>query len=637
MCGITGVLAFTEPGKSSLKKIDDALNCLEKRGPDARGIYTDQHVAFGHARLSIIDTSPAGFQPMTDASGRYTLIFNGEFFNFKEHRDFVLSKGIHLKSESDTEVLLYLYILEGTRCLERINGFFAFAIHDKQEDTVFIARDRMGIKPLLYYQDENQFLFASEMKAMIALGIPKELDPASMLCYFQLNYIPGPASIFKGVFKLEPGHYFYLNLRHPEKNTKQCYYSIPLPETNKSAHKTSLSYVQQQARFRQLLDESVARRMISDVPLGAFLSGGIDSSVIVSLASKHTDRLKTFSVGFRDEPLFDETEFANLVAERCKTNHTVFKLSNDDLFQHLFDVLEYIDEPFADSSALNVYILSKETRKHVTVALSGDGADELFGGYNKHEAERRARNGGLSTSLLKASAPLLKLFPQSRNSKSMDLFRRASRMAEGLRLNPKDRYWRWAAFENEEEVALLLRINIRTKNSEYAYRKNEILKHITSQKDIQDVLYTDMHLVLVNDMLTKVDLMSMANSLEVRVPFLDYTVVDFAFSLPASSKIDADGRKKIVRDTFRQDLPDELYTRKKKGFEVPLLKWFRNELKTLINDDLLSESFIESQGIFHYAEILKLKKKLFSVNPGDTHAKIWALIVFQYWWKKWMK
>ncbi|HRH66386.1 MAG TPA: asparagine synthase (glutamine-hydrolyzing), partial [Bacteroidia bacterium] len=477
MCGITGVVALTDKGKPFLEKIGDAVACLGKRGPDAHGVYTENQVAFGHARLSIIDTSEAGHQPMTDESGRFTIVFNGEFFNFKEHRDFVLSKGIQLRSESDTEVLLYLYILEKERCLERVNGFFAFAIHDKQDETVFIARDRMGIKPLLYFQDADRFLFASEMKALIALGIPKEIDPASLFMYFQLNYIAGPGSIFKGVKKLEPGHSILLHLKHPEKNSNHCYYKIPFPNASVLANSASLSYSQQQQHLRQLLDESVKRRLISDVPLGAFLSGGIDSSVIVALASRHTRHLRTFSIGFRDEPMFDETEYANLVAKKFNTDHTVFKLSNDDLFQHLFDALDYIDEPFADSSALNVYILSKETRKHVTVALSGDGADELFGGYNKHEAERKTRAGGLMNTLLKAGSPLLRRLPQSRNSKSTDLFRKANRMAEGLHLSASERYWRWAAFETEDEVGRLFRSGTIANSADYKLRKSEILKY----------------------------------------------------------------------------------------------------------------------------------------------------------------
>jgi len=639
MCGISGVIALTEKGCSALKNIDVATDCLQKRGPDKSGIFRDSRVAFGHTRLSIIDTSDAASQPMSDAGGRYTIVFNGEFFNFKEHRDFVLSQGITLKSESDTEVLLYLYILEGEKCLERVNGFFAFAIFDKQDQSVFVARDRIGIKPLLYFQDDDKFLFASELKSLMALGVPKEIDQASLYTYLQLNYIPGPNSIFKGVKKLMPGHFMNIDLSktvRPISETK--YYEIPLRYKEDQALPVSNNYQEQQIKFRELLEASVKRRLIADVPLGTFLSGGIDSSVITAIAAKNTNQLKTFSIGFKDEPLFDETKYAELVAKKYNTDHTVFKLSNDDLFANIFDALDYLDEPFADSSALNVFILSKETRKHVTVALSGDGADELFGGYNKHAAEHKARSGGILNNLLRGSAPILQSLPQSRNTRRGNMIRKAARMAEGLQLDPHERYWRWAAFETESKASEFLwnRSPPSEIINEYESRKNFQLRFLRHVHSLQEVLYTDMHMVLVNDMLVKVDMMSMANSLEVRVPFLDHTVVDYAFALPIQSKIDANGRKKILRDAFRKDLPEELYNRSKKGFEVPLLKWFRAELRPLIEDDYLSEDFIEEQEIFQPAKINELKRKLFSQNPGDSPAQVWALIVFQHWWKKWM-
>jgi len=473
----------------------------------------------------------------------------------------------------------------------------------------------------------------------MALGVPKEIDQASLYTYLQLNYIPGPNSIFKGVNKLMPGHFINIDLSEkvrPISETK--YYEIPLRYKEDQAIPISNNYQEQQIKFRQLLEASVERRLISDVPLGTFLSGGIDSSVITAIAAKKTDHLKTFSIGFKDEPLFDETKYAELVAKKYNTDHTVFKLSNDDLFANIFDALDYLDEPFADSSALNVFILSKETRKHVTVALSGDGADELFGGYNKHAAEHKARSGGILNNLLRGSAPFLQSLPQSRNTRRGNIIRKAARMAEGLQLDPHERYWRWAAFETETKAAEFLW----SQNPpdaiafDYESRKNFQLRFLRHVHSLQEVLYTDMHMVLVNDMLVKVDMMSMANSLEVRVPFLDHTVVDYAFSLPIQSKIDASGRKKILRDAFRKDLPEELYNRSKKGFEVPLLKWFRAELRPLIEDDYLSEDFIEEQKIFQPSKIKELKRKLFSQNPGDSPAQVWALIVFQHWWKKWM-
>jgi asparagine synthase (glutamine-hydrolysing) len=629
MCGIAGVIAFSENGKDSLINIDAAVSCLGKRGPDSMGVFRDEKIALGHTRLSIIDTSPGGSQPMTDAGNRYTIIFNGEFFNYKEHRKFVLDKGYALKSESDTEVLLYLYIIEGEKCLQRLNGFFALAIYDKQEQTVFIARDRVGVKPLLWYRDNDKLMFASEMKALINLGIPKELDESSLYTYLQLNYIPGPHTIFKEVKKLEPGHYLKLKINNRETRIGK-YYEAPRP----GREQPNLKYHEAQSKLYTLLDDSVERRLVSDVPLGTFLSGGIDSSIVSALAAKHTKHLKTFSIGFRDEPLFDETKYANLVAKKIKSEHTVFPLTNSDLFQHLFNVLDYIDEPFADSSALNVYILSMHTRKHVTVALSGDGADELFGGYHKHEAERRARQGGILNSVIKRGSFAWKTLPQSRNTVYGNTFRQLNRFAEGLKLDAKERYWQWAAIANEKEAEELFTSSVSSSNEkEYGERKSKILRYIEGE-NLNEIFYTDVQLPLVNDMLTKVDMMSMANSLEVRAPFLDYTLVDFAFSLPAEYKINAYGRKKILRETFQHLLPDELHSRKKQGFEVPLLKWFQTELKSLITDDLLSEKFIREQNLFNYESILSLQKKLFSNNPGDAVARVWGLIVFQYWWKK---
>ena len=378
--------------------------------------------------------------------------------------------------------------------------------------------------------------------------------------------------------------------------------------------------------------------MVSDVPLGCFLSGGIDSSIIAGIARKYKPDLRTFSIGFRDEKFFDETGYANLVADHFKTDHTVFSLTNDDLLSHVGKVLEYFDEPFADSSALAVYILSRETRKHATVALSGDGADEMFGGYNKHAASYRILHKSWKERLAAALHPVWKSLPRSRNNKVANLFRQLHRFSEGARLDSRERYWQWAAFVNEHEAKKMFLPAIANQISDqYASRKSELLRSIPARETMNDILLADMQLVLPNDMLAKVDLMSMANSLEVRVPFLDYEVVNFAFSLPDSYKINSTGRKRILRDAYQGFLPEALYNRPKKGFEVPLLKWFRKELRSTITDDLLSRTLIEEQQIFEYGYISALKSELFSSNPGDSHARIWALIVFQTWWKRMFK
>jgi len=628
MCGITGVFAFNLVGKFNMIHVTAATMALHKRGPDFQDIYIDEFVGLGHRRLSIIDTRSVAHQPMWDETKRYCIIFNGEIFNYRELRAELESSGIKFHTESDTEVLLKIFIHAGAACLQRLNGFFAFCIYDKNEQSFFVARDRYGIKPLLYVFDEDKFLFASEMKAILEYGIDKELDYTSLFTYLQLNYIPAPDTIFTHVKKIMPGHYLKVTRKKKEMHS---YYSIPT-----HSESDTLPYPEAKEKLKTLLEDSIQRRLVADVPLGAFLSGGIDSSVITALASKHKSDLQTFSIGFRDEKFFDETTYANLVAKHFKTNHTVFSLSNDDLFAHVNTVLDYMDEPFADSSAINVYMLSKETRKHATVALSGDGADEMLAGYNKHAAFYRMMYRGWKENLVSGLSPLWNVLPQSRNGTLSNKFRQFKRFADGMKLNSKERYWQWAGFAKEIEVSALFSESAKTKfqQQQYENRKQELLRFIPEKESINDMLLSDMNLVLSNDMLTKVDLMSMANSLEVRVPFLDYQVVNFLFSLPDDYKITGSLRKRILQDAFRDILPEKLYNRPKKGFEVPLLKWFRKELKSLIVDDLLSEKNITEQGIFNYSEIEKLKVQLFSSNPQDVHARIWALIVFQWWWRK---
>ncbi len=628
MCGITGIYFFKDKNyKEHQHQVQSAVSRLYYRGPDGSGVYAGSNVLLGHTRLSIIDVTDAAAQPFTDSSGRYTIVYNGEIYNFKTHREALQKQGFQFKSHSDTEVLLYLYISKGKKCLDELNGFFSFAIYDNQLKTLFLARDRFGIKPLYFYNDGDKFVFASEMKALLEYDIPKKIDRSSLYTYLQLNYIPGPWTIFENVRKLSPGH--FINIDKSANVNEKNFYSLPVPGEN--SHQ-SFSYKHSCEKLYNLLETSVLNRLVSDVPLGAFLSGGIDSSIISALAARHVDKLNTFSIGFKDEPMFDETRYARMVAKRHNTNHTVFRLTNDDLFGCLFDALNYLDEPFADSSTLAVYILSRQTRKKVTVALSGDGADELFAGYNKHMAEYRALHPGFNEKMASLSHPLLSNLPQSRNNPLANKTRQIVRFGEGMQLPAFERYWHWCGITSEKEAASLLVDSDRPKN--YLSRKKTHLTGFEKQPlNINNTLYADMKLVLPYDMLTKVDLMSMANSLEIRVPFLDHQLVNYIMALPENFKIDKSGRKKILKDTFSSLLPEEVLNRPKHGFEVPLLKWFRNELSSFINDDILEENFIAEQNIFNPIEVSNLKKKLNSSNPGETPARIWALIVFQQWWK----
>jgi asparagine synthase (glutamine-hydrolysing) len=399
-------------------------------------------------------------------------------------------------------------------------------------------------------------------------------------------------------------------------------------------YKNSPSYEEAQKQLVPLLEDAVTKRLISDVPLGAFLSGGIDSSVIVALASRHQRSLNTFSIGFKDEQYFDETHFAELVAAKFKTNHSTFRLGFDDYLSHIYDVLNYFDEPFADSAALPQFILCMEVRKHATVAVSGDGGDEVFAGYNKHYAEWQARRRSLAGSIVKMGYPIWKIIPKSRNNRFSDLVRQLHRYAEGAGLSAKDRYWHWASTFSDDDLDKLIakqtndKINYSIINSV----KEKYLSNIND--DFNSVLKTDLDLVLAGDMLVKVDLMSMANSVEVRSPFLDHHVVEFAFSLPSEYKINKGGRKTIVKDAFRNILPQEIYNRGKRGFEIPMLKWFREELHTYIFDDLLNEKFVKEQGIFSTEYINCMKKQLYSNAPGNIVEQLWVLIVFQHWYKK---
>lgn len=626
MCGITGIYAFNDVGWFHAINLSKSTEALRHRGPDAGQIWTANRCGLGHRRLSILDLSSAANQPMSDPSGRYTLVFNGEIYNFRQLRQALEKKGITFRTTGDTEVLLHLLIQEGATCLNKLHGFWAFAFYDQQENELLLARDRFGIKPLVWYMDEDKFLFASEVNAILAYGVPKDIDYTSLFLFFELNYVPEPYSIFKNVQKLPPAH--YLTLKRREMRIERYYrVAYASPDTY-----LKISYEDAQKELLKHIEAAVEERMIADVPLGAFLSGGIDSSTIVAFAAKFTQHLNTFSIGYKDEPLFDETKYANLVAKKYQTNHTVFTLTNDDLFEAIQELLGFYGEPFADASAIPVYVLCKNTRKKVTVALSGDGGDEIFAGYNKHWGEWKARHKGWDAYLVGMLKPLLAKLPQNRNSFLGNKVRQLYRFASMMDLPPKERYWALCCWKSASEVARMCRQEVLA-NVEEAERTKRIatITHHLRGEDFNDVLYADVQMLLPSDMLHKVDSMSMANALEVRVPLLDYRIVDFAFSLPPEYKINGKMKKRLLQDAVRPLLPPELYNRPKHGFDVPLAKGFRRELRTWV-EELLREDFIEAQGIFQTTYIRQLKQSIFQTNNFDQN-QVWAILVFQHWWK----
>lgn len=630
MCGIIGYYSFEEKLEDSQNtSLLSALKKLGHRGPDYQSTYSNDNVLLGHTRLSIIDTSNAGNQPFIDSSGNYSIIFNGEFYNYKRYKDELIQDGVSFKSESDTEVLLYLMIKYGEHAIEKINGCFAFAFYNHKKNEIILARDRMGINPLLYYFDGKKIIFSSELKAVLEFDVPREINYSSLYTYLQLNYLPNNKSMIKGFHKLEPGNYLTVN---SDGISEKKYYDIKYQSQINSLNVQSYSSAKE--KLFELLDASVKRRLLADVPVGCFLSGGIDSSVITALAAGHTNNLNTFSVGFDEGNFFDETDYANLVAKKFNTNHTVFKISQNQMLEKVYDIIDYFDEPFADSSAIAVHLLSKFAKTKVSVALSGDGADEMFAGYNKHLAHYKISKKNALNSLIKNLKPIWSALPKSRNSKFSNFIRQLHRFSIGGQLSPSERYWLWASIGSESyaESLLLKKLNY----DDYLAGKTKYLRSDFDYENINDVLFTDMKLVLPGDMLTKVDLMSMSNSLEVRTPFLDHNVVDFVFSLPASYKITGNSRKKILKDTFKDLLPDELLKRGKKGFEVPLRDWLKNQLWSDIDNIYLSENYIIEQNIFNFEIINALKKQLHSKNPMDSHAKIWAILVFQRWYQNYI-
>jgi asparagine synthase (glutamine-hydrolysing) len=626
MCGITGLFAFNQIGSFYMINLAKSVDSLTHRGPDGRGTYISDLAVLGHRRLSIIDTE-TGRQPMQDESGRYHIVFNGEIFNYKKLRDelehtFQVSFSTH----SDTEVLLYSYIHWKEEAFNKLSGFFAFAIYDSEKHELILVRDRMGVKPVYYYLDDDKFVFGSELKAVLSYNIPKEIDFSSVITYHTLGYIPSPDTIFSTVKKLEPGSYIKLS---KENIQTDVYYSLPVQEFH-----TPPSWEEAQREVESRIHLSVQDRLISDVPVGAFLSGGLDSSIIVSVAKEYINDLQTFTVGYENNKMFDESMLAEKVAKHFGTKHTTFKLSSKDIMDSLFYGLDAMDEPFADSSSMAMYILTKQVKNHAKVVLSGDGADELFGGYNKHRAEYWVNHTPLWMKGALVIAPLFQMFNGHRSSYWGNKFRQVSRLKEGMRLTPKERYYYWCSI-NHDSLKYLTHTADSTKQ-EYWRRKDKFISYLKNGKSLNHVLYSDLKNVLEGDMLVKVDRMSMANSVEVREPMLDYRLIEYVNQLPSSYKVSKKENKAILRAAFTDKLPQAIMNAPKHGFEIPLMPIITGQMKKWVLDELLSDEFIVQQGVYNLDYIKLIKHQLREGKKLDQ-PHIWSIIVFQYWWKKWMK
>ena len=532
----------------------------------------------------------------------------------------MLEKGTVFLTKSDTEVLFKLLIEKREKALDDINGCFAFAFYDRLDDYLLIARDRLGIKPLFIYEDENQMIFSSELKSLLQLEIDRSLNLDGLANYFRLTYFNEDRTLFKHIKKLLPGC-FYEFVGEKVPRLKQYYDLVP-------DQKFEGNYEYAKFELRNRLNNSIKRRLVSDVPLGTFLSGGIDSTIVSALAKYQKHDLKTFSIGFEHE-YFDETKYARIAAERIGSNHEEIMLGKKEFRENFEEFLDALDEPFGDSSSFAMYLLAKYAKRQVSVCLSGDGADELFGGYRKHYADHyiRTANKGKRRliGLIGATAGLV---PTSRSNSIGDKSRKIQKLKKGMEMTHDRRYYEWCTFISEKDKKGLLSFDSREGYDDFFDTST-----IVTFDDFNDVLFSDQKMLLPNDMLKKVDLMSMASALEVRTPFLDHLVVDFVNTLPSEFKVNELGGKRILKDTFRNELPDEIVNRPKSGFEIPIEEWLGDILEDLFNEEMFSESFIKKQGLFQWNTIQKLKEVNLAKGGGDKIYLIWSLIVFQYWYK----
>lgn len=619
MCGIAGIWSkspLTQEDDGALAKAGEAIR---QRGPDAKGTYRLDKAALTHRRLSIIDTNSRSDQPMR--WGSFSLVFNGEIYNYHKLKKLLIKEyGHEFKTESDTEVLLVGLALKGVDFLKEVNGFFAFALYNEKDHSLTLARDRFGIKPLLYSWDGNRFVFGSSLGTIMPFIAQSEIDTESLSLYLGLSYIPAPKTILRGVLKMNPGEFMIIS---EGKTDSGSFYSL------NAAENEAIGFEEAKSKLRELLGTSVERRLVADVPLGTFLSGGVDSSIISYLASRSNKGLPAFSIGFPDYPYFDESKKAARVARHLGLEHHIIEVSEKNLDEHLDDILSALDEPFADSSAVLVSLVSKFAAGHVKVVLSGDGADELLGGYNKHRGLLRSLKPDWKNKTLKTASPALNVLPSSRNKKTFDGIRKIKRYSKGLRLSFGERYLEWACFTPEKKVSDLLQ-------SHYHYSESESLRHYLNQLDpesFNSVLKTDFNLVLANDMLHKVDAMSMHRSLEVRVPFLDHELVDFVFTLKSSYKLNSKSGKIMLKEAFSDVFPKGFLDGAKRGFEAPLTHWYKGPLRDRLKS-YFNEDHIKKQGLFEFREVERVVKKALGPSPGDSPHTLWALLVFQHWYSR---
>jgi len=627
MCGICGVVNYKDGLNNDEEIVLRMREAMAHRGPDDSGIYISREnpfVGLGHRRLSIIDLSSAGRQPMSNEDGTVQVVLNGEIYNYKELRGDLERGGHRFKSHADTEVLVHLYEERGTECLKLLRGMFAFAVWDAKKKALFLARDRAGKKPLFYYHHDNTLYFASELSALMKSGmIGKDVNAAAVDTYLTFGYIPAPMTIYNRVLKLPAAH--YLVFKGGEIELKR-YWSLDFSK------KLDISEKEAADELLNILGDSVRVRLNSDVPLGAFLSGGIDSSVIVALMSRFSEKkVKTFSVGF-DEGGYNELKYARTIAEKFGTDHNEFVVK-----PHAVDILpllvERYGEPYADSSCVPTYYVSRETKKHVTVALNGDGGDELFGGYERYQAMAFSESYHRMPGFLKKLGSLLpSLLPDSVDPKNR--VRNLKRFLTVINLPSAERYQRWIGVFEDDCKGTLYSAGFRERSS-LSDPLAFLIPYLKMSDDIDIVdraLMADTNLYLPYDLLVKVDIASMANSLEARSPFLDHNLMEFAASLPANFKVRGLVKKFILKEAIKGLIPHENVYRRKMGFGVPIGGWLRTDLKGFLCETLLSGRSL-GRGYFNQ-EVIKDMVNRHVEGRADLAYKLWALLMLELWHRR---
>jgi asparagine synthase (glutamine-hydrolysing) len=624
MCGICGSVGRDRVDRQAIARM---TRSLRHRGPDDEGFFVREHedgvaVGLGFRRLSIIDLE-TGSQPIGNEDGSVQVVLNGEIYNFRQLRSELESRGHRFATHADTEVIVHLYEESGPRCVDRLNGMFAFALWDDRRRELLLARDRFGKKPLYYANVGGTLLFASEVKALLEHPrCPRELDFESLCRYLALEYVPTPRSIFNGVHKLPGGHVLRW---HEGRASVERYWDLTFGEPDERSEAELVD------EFRSRFCDAVRRRLVSDVPLGAFLSGGIDSSSVVAMMVESAPKgtVKTFSIGF-DEPSFDESNHARVVAAHFGTDHHEEVFTPRVMIDLLPTLADALDEPFGDASILPTYLLSRFTRESVTVALGGDGSDELLAGYPTFAAERGARLYRVPRLLHEGVVePIADRLPVSTDNFSLDF--RIKRFLRGARTTRETRHALWlGSFSPAEQEAVLLR----PPADPFAEQRLALSAAPTTDW-LERLIYLYTKTYLQDDILVKVDRASMACSLEVRAPFLDVELVEFLAAIPPGLKLHRLRTKHFLKRAMSGLLPPGIAERPKKGFGIPVGKWFKGDLRGTLEEELSPER-IKRQGIFAPAEVQRLVSEHLT-GRRDHRKQLWTLLMFQLWHRRWVE